>query len=160
MHAVVEKIDSLLQESDSNSLEWADGGGAEMAMEMLSALDEQGWLLIESLCSSRGPAWRACLASALEPRQGDVARRLMIELAWDQDIEVAFLATSGVAFYCGVNASENGPFIDFRILDSQFLMKARAAEGLSGQVREIGERCATHFEERFKLLAAHLESRF
>src|SRR4051794_4210065 len=115
MQASIAKFDAFLQRSDSDSMEWADGGGAEEAGEMLAALPQPEWPQLKSLCLNRGAAWRACLASILHPRQGELAEHLMLNLAWDQDAEVAFLAVSGIAFYCGVNDSAKAPFVDLKI---------------------------------------------
>jgi hypothetical protein len=137
---------------------WADGGGAEEAEEMLMALSQQDWPQLKSLCSNRGAAWRACLASILRPQQGELAEHLLLDLAWDQEAEVAFLAMSGIAFYCGVNDSAIGPFIDLKIRNSSFFALAKATMGLREQIRRASAFCHPRFQRRFGLLTDLLES--
>lgn len=82
----------------------------------------------------------------------------MLDLAWDQDAEVSFLAVSGIAFHCGVNDAAEGPFIDLEIQDPSFVQRARAAAGLADQTRRVRAFCAPQFQRRFDLLAKLLES--
>jgi hypothetical protein len=158
MHESIVKLDALLQRSDSDSVVWADGGGAEEADEMLAALSEKEWPELKSLYSSRNPAWRACLASVLRPQHGRFAEHLMLDLAREQDPEVAFLVVSGIAFYCGVNDSAQGPFVDPGIQNASFLSLARTTTGLTDQVLRVSASCNSIFQRRFELLAKLLES--
>ena len=158
MQASVAAFDAFLQKSGSDSSDWADAGGAEEAEEALAGLPQQDWLELETLCSSREAKWRGCLVSILRPQQGSVAERLMLELAWDQDTEVAFLAVSGIAFYCGVNDSAKGPFVDLTIRSASFLALAKTKVGLADQIREIGATSYSQFQSRFALLVAVLQS--
>jgi hypothetical protein len=152
MQVSLAAFDALLQKSDSDSTDWADGGGAEEAEEMLAALHEQEWMELKSLCSNRGAAWRACLATVLRPKHGSIAENLLLDLAWDQDAEVAFLAASSIAFYCGVNDSAKGPFLDPKIRDTSFLSLCKATGGFVSQVRKVGASCHPRIGARFELL--------
>ena len=158
MQASIAEFDAFLQRSDLDSMDWADGGGAEEAGEMLAALPLQEWPQLKSLCSKRGATWRACLASILHPRQGEPAEHLILHLALDQDSEVAFRAVSGIAFNCGVNDSAKGPFLDLKIRNASFVSLAKLAEGLADQVRRVSASCDPHFQRRFEVLAKLLES--
>ncbi|MFI8616460.1 hypothetical protein ACIGHN_13245 [Acidovorax sp. NPDC077693] len=157
MQASVNSLDALLQNSDADSMEWADGGGAEDAAEMMAILSEQDWLKLKSISLNRDRNWRACLASSLNPRQGEQAEHLLLTLASDQDLEVAFLAVRGIAFYCGINDSMNGPFIDPKIRVSSTHALAKATSGLASRVRKVGSSCGPRFQRQFELLAAELE---
>lgn len=158
MQVSIAMFDALLQRSDSDSMAWTDGGGADEAEEMLAVLPEQEWPRLKSLCSNRRRAWRACLASIVCPRQGTRAEHLLLHLAWDQDTEVAFLAASGIAFYCGVNEGAKGPFLDLKIRSSSFFLLAKATVGLADQVRRVSASCHPHLQRRFELLTNLLES--
>ncbi|MEB6667232.1 hypothetical protein MXM33_09335 [Acinetobacter vivianii] len=158
MHTLVVKLDALLQRSDSDSMDWADGGGAEKAEEMLAALPEPAWPELKALCSSRNAAWRACLVSILCPQHGELAKYLMLELAADQDVEVAFLAVSSIAFYCGVNDSTKETFVDLSIQDASFLSQAKAKLGLTSHIHRVRASSHTLFQKRFEALAQMLES--
>lgn len=158
MPASIDDLDTLLQRSDSDSMEWADGGGAEEAEAMLSALPLQDWANLEHLRQVRNPRWRACLASVLRPQQGEQAGQLLITLASDQDTEVAFLAMRAVAFNCGVNASAQGPFIDPKVRVESFLLRAKTTEGLAAKVLKVRSSCTPSFQRQFELLAAVLKS--
>ncbi|WP_198414867.1 hypothetical protein [Piscinibacter terrae] len=155
--ASVNELDTLLQRSDSDSMRWADGGDAEIAEEMLASLPKEDWLRVKDLCSSRDSQWRACLASILRPQQGEFAQRLLLDLAWDQELEVAFLAVSGIAFYCGVNDGRQGPFIDLKTRNPTFLSRAKSAADLVVQVRKVSALCYPTIQARFELLAQTLE---
>jgi hypothetical protein len=158
MQTSIENLDTLLQRSDIDSMAWADGGGAEEAAEMMATLSEQDWSKLKSIYPSRGAMWRACLASSLSPRQGEQAERLLLTLASDQDTGIAFVAVRGIAFYCGVNDSMQGPFIDLKIRVPSFLSLAQADQGLANQVRKVGASCDPKFRRQFELLAAVLEA--
>jgi hypothetical protein len=157
MQASVNSLDALLQKSDADSMAWADGGGAEDAAEMMAILPEQDWLKLKSIAPNRDRNWRACLASSLSPRQGEQAERLLLALASDQDLEVSFLAVRGIAFYCGINDSMNGPFIDPKIRVSSMLALAKATPGLANLVRKVGSSCDPRFQRQFELLAAEIK---
>lgn len=157
MSSSIEKLDEHLQRSDSDSAAWADGGGAEEAKEFLTALPRSEWARLESLCLTRGARWRACLATILHPGQGEFAAHLLLNLAWDADDEVAFLAVSGIAFHCGVDDSAAGPFTDSKIRDHAFLSAAQAHIGLPRQVRRVGALCHPRIQRRFEMLVRLLE---
>jgi hypothetical protein len=140
-------------------MEWADGGGAEEASGLAEALVDQDWSTLELLCTRREAKWRACLASILCPRQGEQAEEMLLSLTSDKDAEVAFLAVLGVAFYCGINSSANGPFIDPKIRVQSLFLRARNMTGLADRVRKVGTSCAPQFQKQFELLAAELEAR-
>ena len=159
MQATVARLDSLLQRSDSDSMAWTDGEGATEAEELLAALDPQEWPHVRHLCSCRGPGWRACLASILRPQHGEIARHLMLDLAWDQDSEVAFLAVHSIAFYCGVNESAKGPFFDPKIQNHSFVSLAKAKDGLTDQIREVSASCHPRIQMRFGDLAKILSEK-
>lgn len=53
MQAILNKLDALLLESDSDSIAWADGGGAEQSDEWLRALSEREWLEFGRMVASR-----------------------------------------------------------------------------------------------------------
>jgi hypothetical protein len=157
MNTLLVKFDAFLHRFNCDQTAWADGGGAEEAREMLAELSPNEWSQLNSLCSSRGTAWRACLASILHPRQGKGAEQLMLDLACDQDAEVSFLAVSGIAFHCGVNDSAEGPFTDLEIQDPSFLQLARVGAGLVDQIHRVRASCAPHFQRRLDLLVKLLQ---
>lgn len=158
MQASIDRFDALLQRSDSDSLAWADGGDSEEAAAMLAALPMEAWSQLQVLCPSRDATWRACLVSVLSPQQGEQAGDLLLRLAADQDIEVASLAVRAIAFHCGINVSAHGPFIDPSICNADFVVRAKAAEGLADQVRRVGSACAPGIQRQFDLLASQLDS--
>lgn len=158
MHATTVNFDDFLQKSDADSMQWADGGGAEEAEEVLATFSQEDWSQIKALYSRRGARWRGCLATILRPQQGEVAARLMLDLAWDQDPEVAFLAVSHIAFYCGVNDSADGPFIDLKIRQPSFLSLVKTTKGLPDQIRKVSAACHPRFQRRFELLTTELDS--
>ena len=155
----VAKFDELLQRSDSDSSTWTDGGDAWEAEGMLATLTQEEWLHVKDLCSNRDARWRACLASILRPQQGELAKRLMLDLAWDQDPEVAFLAVSGIAFYCGVNDSAKGAFFDSKIRNASFTSLAKTTDGLKDQIDAVSAYCHPQIQQRFELLAKLLSER-
>lgn len=138
---------------------WADGGGAEEAIALAQSLSDHEWAELVSIRAKRSAGWRACLVCVLQPRNGRVAQRLLLESASDQDAEVAFLAARSIAFYCGINASAKGPFIDLKIRDEAFLSQARQTSGIIERVRKISSLCAPVFQRQFDLLQAVLEAK-
>ncbi|MBL0730734.1 hypothetical protein [Piscinibacter sp. HJYY11] len=159
MQSEVEVLDVLLRRSDCDSLAWADGGDAEDASALLQSLSNQQWTELVTIRAKRNASWRACLVSVLQPSHGRVAQRLLLDSASDQDAEVAFLAARSISFYCGVNASAQGPFIDFKIRNRSFLSQAKETAGLVDQVRKVDSLCAPEFQRQFELLEAVLEAR-
>lgn len=137
---------------------WADGGGAEEAIELALSLSDKGWEELVSIRAKRSAGWRACLVCVLQPRSGGVAQRLLLESASDQDDQVAFLAVRSIAFYCGINASAKGPFVDPKIRSEAFLSQARAS-GIIERVRKVSSLCAPVFHRQFDLLEAVLEEK-
>jgi len=158
MQSSIAAFDTFLQESNSDSMDWADGGGADDADRLLGMLSRQEWGQLKYLYKSRDAKWRASLASVLRPQQGEDAERLMLDLAWDQDGEVAFLAVSSIAFYCGINEAAKGPFIDLKIRIPSFLSRAKTTAGLADQTRRVSARCHTHLQRRLEFFARLLES--
>lgn len=159
IHIHLDTLDAFLQNSDADSMGWADGGGAEQVVEMLAALSVEDWPKLQALLQCRSAKWRECLASTLSPGLGVQAGNLMIVLASDPDTEVAFLAACGIALHCGVNLAAHGPFIDAEICQPAFFAQAKASVGLAAQIRQLGSRCAPSFQRRFELLATLLENK-
>jgi hypothetical protein len=158
MQTKLDALDALLQRSDSDSMEWADGGGSEEAAAMLEELPKEEWRQLPYLFQKREAKWRACLACVLSPTHNEQATSLLIALASDQDAEVAFLAARGIAFYCGVNVSSQGQFIDEKVRSLPFVTQAKATPGLPNQIRKISSSCAPSFQRQFEQLLEVLES--
>lgn len=157
MQASLAKLDSLLQNSDSDSAAWADGGGIEEAEKLLASLTHHEQAQLEALVTLREARWRACLAMAVHPRQGEFAERLLLGLAWDRDASVAWTSVSSIAFYCGVNDSAQGPFVDAEIRNSAFLSIAKSTSGLADQVLKVSAGCHPQFQRRLALLVKILK---
>ena len=158
MPSSVAALDALLTQSDVDSMAWADGGGAEDALALALSLSSKEWEELVSIRAKRSAGWRACLVCVLQPRNGRVAQRLLLESASDQDAQVAFLAVQSIAFYCGINASAKGAFIDPKVRSEAFLSQAKAA-GIIERVRKVSSLCAPVFQRQFDLLEAVLEAK-
>jgi hypothetical protein len=158
--SVLEALDQLLSNADPDSMRWADGGGHERAMELLGKLDAAEWQAIADRVGERSSFWRQCLASVLRPQLDDAAAQLLLDLTNDSDGEVAFAALSAVAFYCGVNDSAEGVFIDASIRVPAFLSLARASATLQQAIQRLstGGACHLVFVARFRLLAREIAS--
>ena len=152
MPTTLERLDEHLKRSDHDSQDWADGLGAELAAEGLAQLTQREWSALEHMVQSRAPSWKARLASVLRPQFGEFAGRLLLQLSADSDIEVAFLAMRGVAFYCGVNNSSDDPFVDARLAVPEFLQMAKESEGLTERIYAVGAQCHPLFRRELALL--------
>ncbi|WP_457320868.1 hypothetical protein [Roseateles sp. P5_E11] len=158
MPSVLEALDELLSASDADSMRWNDGGEHERAAEMLGMLQEAQWQAVSSLVDARPASWRQCLASVLGPHQGNAAAQLLLELTNDSDGEVAFEALSAVAFYCGVNSSADGVFVDMSIQIPAFLSLARTSMSLRQAIQRLSSDGSGPFPfvARFRLLAREI----
>ncbi len=153
MPANVELLDQLLAESDADSMDWNDGSGHGVASEFLSKFGDADWAELEARYQDRSSKWRECLATALCPQYGEAAEQLLLALADDTTGEVAFYALSNIAFYCGVNASSKGAFLDPRVQILSFIEAARRSPGLPAAIERVTRHCSAHFNRRFQLLA-------
>jgi hypothetical protein len=154
-----DELDTLLERSDPDSSDWADGRGHERAGELLLTFAENDWDALHALMVQRDARWRACLTGALTPRQGAPARRLLLELACAPEAETAFLAAISLAFHCGINDGPAGPFIDESTQNAEMMRDARSAAGLVDAVRRLETECDPRFRRRFELLLGVLLSR-
>ncbi|MBI3561282.1 MAG: hypothetical protein HY080_06145 [Gammaproteobacteria bacterium] len=154
----VEKLDASLSESDADSMIWNDGGESKLAEDILSLFSENNWLLFGTMWRHRNTSWRTCLASILQPQQDESAVRMLLVLAGDQGLGIAFEALSKIAFYCGVNDGSLGPFVDTRIRVPTFLVAAVNAPELKGNIAKVIAECAPAIQKRFELLLTVLSS--
>lgn len=155
----MKELDDLLQRSDPDSMDWADGGGHELATKLLGALGPEEWQALAATLERRDTRFRQCLAEALAPALGSEAKRLMLTMVRDADAEVAFVAASRLAFHCGVNDGPAGPFIDPTTRDESLLNEARSTCGLTDALRSVAASCDPRLQQRLQLLLALLSGR-
>jgi hypothetical protein len=84
------------------------------------------------------------------------ASNLLLDMTSDPDPEVSFAALRGVAFYCGVNANFEGPFVDLSLCVPAFLQAAKDHSLLLLNLEHIRSQCSTDWDQLFTLLAARL----
>ena len=152
----LERLDQHLQQSQYDSQDWAGGLGAELAVETIAELSQEEWGALQRMVPARAANWRACLASVLRPQLGEGASKLLIQLSADQEIDVAFAALRGVAFYCGVNHSASGPFLSARTVVPEFLQLAKETDGLSENIKRVSAQCHPYFQRELGLLVGVL----
>ena len=148
----LERLDRHLQQSEYDSQDWADGHGAELAAEALAELSQEEWDALQRMVSARAANWRACLASVLRPQLGEGASKLLIQLSADSEIDVAFTALRGVAFYCGVNHSASGPFLSARTVVPEFLKQAKETDVLLENIQRVSVQCHPYLQRELDLL--------
>lgn len=71
----------------------------------------------------------------------------------DTDTGVSFSALRSVAFYCAVNTSTYGPFLDEHTCTPSFLAAAQNHSALLNQLDRVRAQCGDHFGQQLKLLA-------
>jgi hypothetical protein len=154
----VEDLDRLLSGADPDSSSWADGGGQESAAECLLRLSPEDWSALSELVGRRNAPWKRCLAETLTPKLGAVARRLLLELARDAELETSFSAMLAVAFHCGVDDGPDGPILEPSNQDAALIRDAREASGLTDAVWRLKRECDPRFQQRLALLVGVLET--
>ena len=142
------KFDELLRESDADSQDWADGGGAEDAMEYLEGFGELEWKHLSETWEKKDKKWRECLASALYAFCEE-AQDLIIKMVYDKDSDVAFEAMDGLNFYCGINRDSVGQFWDERGINQKLIDKVKKQEGFKERVLELNHPYFELFMEIF-----------
>ncbi len=146
------KFDRHIARYDSDSLDWCDGLGADDAVALLNDFKAEDWQALNASYAGKNRLWRGCLASALNPYMGTAAQDLLLALLEDPDSEVAFLALRATAFYCGINANADGPFIDPTIVHAGFLQHVRSTHDIIGKIRMVSANCSANFAAQFRLL--------
>jgi hypothetical protein len=155
MLSAIETFIAHLRSQNPDSLDWADGCGHETSRELMQQFSATDWDELSRTWREQRKEWRTCLTDVLDPRN-PAASSLLLDMTSDQDTDVSFSALRGVAFYCGVNASSDGPFLDERIRDPVFLAAAQNHPSLMIQLERVGDQCSNHFRQQFKLLASVL----
>lgn len=146
------KFDRHVSRHDADTQLWADGGGAEEAVEHLEKFQDEDWQTLRAAYPGKDRLWRGCLASALNPHMGGHAQDILIAMIEDPDPEVAFDALYRTAFYCGVNANADGPFVDLTIRHLDFLERVKSTNEIIKKIRSVSAGCAPHFVESFRML--------
>lgn len=123
-----DRLDACLAAANPESMDWADGGGWEAALEPLSEFTDNDWDRLEAVLNVRSSDWRTSLAELLTPVLGDRAAKVVLQLTADDDPGVAFVALCQVLFHCGVNRGPDGAFEDPKIVNEDFLARVRADE--------------------------------
>ena len=121
-------------------------------MALLNDFQDEDWRALSADYAGKNRLWRGCLATALNPYMGATAQDLLLALLEDPDTEVAFLALRATAFYCGINANADGPFIDPTIVHAGFLQHVRSTHDIIGKIRLAGADCSAFFIATFRLL--------
>lgn len=155
MHSSFEQLSAHLRAQTPDTQDWADGGGHQVAIDLLLRFTATDWDELSRMWRLNGTSWRTCLAEIMIPQNAS-ASSLLLDMTSDQDIDVSFAALCSVAFYCGVNANSEGPFVDLSICVPAFLQAARDHPLLLSNLEHISNHCAALFGRRFTMLAARL----
>lgn len=144
--SIYNDLDNFLAKSDHESMDWCDGGQAEVAEGLLEKFDEADWNTLSSSWRSKSALWQACLVSILCPKYGVVAQDILIEIASCSDPELAYEAMDVISFYCGINANSDGPFIDESIEHKGFKARLCANPNFLESIPIIGELVGREYE--------------
>jgi hypothetical protein len=155
MHSVFEQLSAHLRTQTPDTQDWADGGGHEVASELLQRFATADWEELSRSWRLNNGDWRTCLAEIIVP-QSVPATNLLLDMTSDPDLDVSFAALRSVAFYCGVNANSEGPFVDLSICVPAFLQSAKDHPRLLLNLEHIRSQCSAYWDQMFTLLAARL----
>jgi hypothetical protein len=154
--SALDDLDQHLRVSDPDSMDWADGMGAEEAESILGRFHMADWDGLLHLWPNRDAIWRHGLADVLHPAQGRYAQRLLFRLAFDENLDVAFVALRAISFHCGVNSNADGVFFDHAIVHPRFVQRARDEDGLAERCEEVALRSSEHHAAVFRQLKDRL----
>lgn len=129
MTPLLAKFDAFLSQSDSDSMDWNDGGDYEVAQEMVDKFNPGEWEQLKELVSQRPADWRSCMVYSLEPRKGILHSELLLDFVFDTDDQIALEASHRVAFYCGALHGQNGVVFDPRIRSEHMILAAKSRPG-------------------------------
>ncbi|WP_157210833.1 hypothetical protein [Verrucomicrobium spinosum] len=141
MDSILSKFDSFLSQSDSDSMDWNDGGDYEIAQEMLDKFSPEEWDQLREMIPNRPALWRNCVIYSVEPKKGNWHSELLLDFVFDTDHQLSLEATHRVAFYCGALHGKNGITFDPRIRSEHMIQTAKSRPGLEAAIARLQPEC-------------------
>jgi hypothetical protein len=137
MDSILSKFDSFLSQSDSDSMDWNDGGDYEIAQEMLDKFSPEEWEQLKEMIPNRPAPWRKCVVHSVEPTHGSLHSEILLDFVFDTDAEVSFEAADRVVYYCGALSGQHGVSFDPRIRSEHMILAAKCRLGLESAFERL-----------------------
>lgn len=137
MDSLLSKFDSFLAQSDSDSMDWNDGGDYEIAQEMVDKFSPEEWDQLREMIPHKPALWRNCVIYSVEPRKGSLHSELLMDFVFDADDQLCLEAAHRVAFYCGALHGQHGVAFDPSIRSEHMIQTAKSRPGLKAAITRL-----------------------